>query len=774
MSQIISITKPGNATVVKTWDSADSAKKDIFVYNNGADIIFNGSRENSFLIQPIGNSNHPTIAASFANLDDNYATANAEAFVDYLSENNFFLKASGSSGAVSISESSTSVLDFNAKGDGVQLNDWDVTGSNLYSPTVSFTASDVGKIVSIGYAGASGQHLVTTISAFLDVNNVTLALAATTDVTSKTGSYGTDNIKPFQNAFDYAILNNVKLGCPEGVFLIGDLNDDTGTNSIRLYFTKANQNLNFEGAGKGLTVIRELDGKTQRIGRYTKMFYHYLNVPFDVGHLSLSSLTLDKNSRSLTVNPSSEFEWEQSHAISWAGAENGVELVQSLTFRDLETYDCSGAGINWSSNPTKLGSGVFKNLTRQTESYSFRDEFVLLGSYDATTNTPDLSGIVANNGERYNVSVAGTQMGQTFEVDDQVVFTNGGWFKVAEGRLTNKNGILLGQRCDLEISPYSENVFIDSCNLDCAQIEPVNVASKANPRGVKVVNCNILTFQYTENKDSDQSYCNINITNLISKNFLVRNCNYSVMNSVLTVNEIITARNGFFQGCTFLVPYDSDTNTIQGFQAGYLTTIGLPNKTKFLNCDFLIDSDDPLVSPDGYVLLRVNSAIELSTVIVDGCYFDVRLKSNVDAHAGGVWIFKNNTFSGSYRSILVGAFGSQTSHVRFENNDFSSVVSQPLHLQNNNLLWELQLNEKITADQYHLGSTGSAGNRDTQITRNAILVIDDVVNRSSSGIDKGTIFELEQPTAGQHFRYIVTASTNGGSTVVKGMGLLEA
>ena len=99
MSQIISITKPGAATVVKSWDSASPTEKDITVYNNGADIIFNASR-NSFLIQPIGDSNHPTIAVSFDSLDDNYSTADAEAFVDYLSENDFFLKASGGNGAL--------------------------------------------------------------------------------------------------------------------------------------------------------------------------------------------------------------------------------------------------------------------------------------------------------------------------------------------------------------------------------------------------------------------------------------------------------------------------------------------------------------------------------------------------------------------------------------------------------------------------------------------------------------------------------------------------
>jgi len=382
---------------------------------------------------------------------------------------------------------------------------------------------------------------------------------------------------------------------------------------------------------------------------------------------------------------------------------------------------------------------------------------------------------VANDGERYLVTVAGTQMGQVFLVKDQVVFTNGGWYKVSDGRQTNKRGIIYGYRADLEISPYSEDIFIDSCKLDFAQIEPVNVASKANPRGVKVVNCNIFTFQYTENNASDQSYCNINITNLISKNFLVRNCNFTVMNSVLTVNEIITARNGSFQGCTFLVPYDSETNTIQGFQAGYLNTIGNQNKTKFLNCDFLIDSDDPLVSPTGYVLLKSNSIIELSTVILDGCTFDTRLRSNVDAHAGGTWILKNNTFSGVYRSILVGSFGSQTSYVRFDNNDFSKVVSQPIHLQNNNSLWELQLIETMPVAQFKLGVTGSVGNRETQITRNVTLIIDDVANRpSNNGIDVGTIFQLEQPVAGSYYRYIVTQSTNGANTVVKGLDLLEA
>ena len=97
MSQIISITKPGSSTVVKTWDSADSAKKEIFVYNNGADILYSGHRAESFIIQ--GKDNNPTIAVLFDQLDDNYTTADAEAFVDYLVLNGFFLKASGGNGA---------------------------------------------------------------------------------------------------------------------------------------------------------------------------------------------------------------------------------------------------------------------------------------------------------------------------------------------------------------------------------------------------------------------------------------------------------------------------------------------------------------------------------------------------------------------------------------------------------------------------------------------------------------------------------------------------
>jgi hypothetical protein len=73
-----------------------------------------------------------------------------------------------------------------------------------------------------------------------------------------------------------------------------------------------------------------------------------------------------------------------------------------------------------------------------------------------------------------------------------------------------------------------------------------------------------------------------------------------------------------------------------------------------------------------------------------------------------------------------------------------------------------------------LGATGSVGNRDTQITRNATLIIDDVSNRSNSGIDKGTIFQLEQPVPGNFYKYIVTQSTNGANTIVKGLETLEA
>ena len=114
MSQVVSITKPG-ATVIKTWNTADPTKKEIYVYNDGAQISYNSNRDGTFNIEPPSKSN-PVLSIAFADLDNNYGTANAEAFVDYCASNGFFLEASGGNGASTTNVPVSSIgveIDFN-------------------------------------------------------------------------------------------------------------------------------------------------------------------------------------------------------------------------------------------------------------------------------------------------------------------------------------------------------------------------------------------------------------------------------------------------------------------------------------------------------------------------------------------------------------------------------------------------------------------------------------------------------------------------------------
>jgi len=90
--------------------------------------------------------------------------------------------------------------DHGAVADVVDLSDGAMTSgsANLQSSSATFTSGDVGKRVVVYGAGAEysstgvGTQLITTISAFVDANNVTLAASAGTTVSSARFNYGTD------------------------------------------------------------------------------------------------------------------------------------------------------------------------------------------------------------------------------------------------------------------------------------------------------------------------------------------------------------------------------------------------------------------------------------------------------------------------------------------------------------------------------------------------------------------------------------------------------
>lgn len=93
---------------------------------------------------------------------------------------------------------------YGAKGDGAVIVDGEMTvgSAHLLSASNPFTSADVGKVVAVDGAGASGVTLVTTISTFNSAGDVTLAAANASGahVTGRLVIWGTSDVAAFAAA----------------------------------------------------------------------------------------------------------------------------------------------------------------------------------------------------------------------------------------------------------------------------------------------------------------------------------------------------------------------------------------------------------------------------------------------------------------------------------------------------------------------------------------------------------------------------------------------
>lgn len=87
-----------------------------------------------------------------------------------------------------------SARSFGVKIDGKRVFSGSIaSGSNVLGASgAGFTATDVGKIISVGGAGASGANLLTTIAGYTSATQVTLATNASMTVSTAAVSWGTD------------------------------------------------------------------------------------------------------------------------------------------------------------------------------------------------------------------------------------------------------------------------------------------------------------------------------------------------------------------------------------------------------------------------------------------------------------------------------------------------------------------------------------------------------------------------------------------------------
>lgn len=536
------------------------------------------------------------------------------------------------------SQSHIMAKNYGAKGDALQLSDFTLNGDILSSPTVSFTRLDIGKSVSIAFAGKNAEHLVSTITSIIDNNKVKIADKAYKDVVNVQGSYGTDNIVHLQKAIDAAIKLDKVLFVDKGVYLIGDRNPITGNTSLRITMNRPNQSFKLMGAGKNKTIFREIDGKTQRLGRYTKIFYHYLNNSNNINSIELSDFALDKNGRSLSKNPSTPYAWEQAHGWSWAASKSGPNLINKIVIRNIEIIDKIGAGINFSSSNVLVNDVVIQNITER--------------NFNGSTKG------AINYGQRGDLEIS----------------------------------------C---FSPSIIMKELDLRYIQIEPVRSMS-AIRGRERHVTIKNSIIQTLDYTESDNGNPLYSSLTVDSLVSSNFLVRSIRFSVNNSTLSVKNLINSVDGSFKNCNFLLFYDSETNKVKPINNSYLKTLGnIKNNTTYDNCSFIIDDSNPSIKPIGNAFTASSKVTSLdnNTIIIQNCTFDERLESIVNAYGNGSWTFINNKLSGRDKIIIGGSYGVYTSQITLENNTITNNSQGEIFVNNNNDLWTIDLsqeNEEIT------------------------------------------------------------------------------
>lgn len=144
---------------------------------------------------------------------------------------------------------------FGAKGDGIQRFDGSVTGTAFTSALGTFTADDVGKVISITGAGTAGYTLTTTIAAVVSATAVTLATSAPTSGTNRPYVYGTDDTAAIQAAVDAAgAAGGGNLVFDDGIYIVNGPLQDTSESNAQIVLPKVNTpNLGITVRMKGRT-----------------------------------------------------------------------------------------------------------------------------------------------------------------------------------------------------------------------------------------------------------------------------------------------------------------------------------------------------------------------------------------------------------------------------------------------------------------------------------------------------------------------------------------
>lgn len=171
----------------------------------------------------------------------------------------------------------------------------------------------------------------------------------------------TNNADAFQAAVNYCVQNGKALYIPQGTYILGNTSvagPAGGTGPVYLSNLTADyQGLTMFGDGRGKSILKSADGKTELNGRYDKMFYAWLDDPatssYTFGQFTFVDLTFDKNARS-NAFPASAYGYEQSHIIQFAGGT--VPSVRGISFLRCEFLDKTAGCFTYGTSGTPVES----------------------------------------------------------------------------------------------------------------------------------------------------------------------------------------------------------------------------------------------------------------------------------------------------------------------------------------------------------------------------------------------------------------------------------
>ena len=527
-------------------------------------------------------------------------------------------------------------------------------------------------------------------------------------------AYNVDLTSYVQKAIDYCVLNNKKLNVPAGGYSVGG-----GVDIVYLSNNLgANRNLFLQGDGKGLTIFKEGAGATTKNGRFRKMFYFYCgnaSLVGDFGHITIEGITFDKNGRNNT-NPQRQAKLDAGLPVTNTEL-YAYEQAHAISFAGAGKMNIKSISLKEVEFVDKIGGGL--NL--------------------ATLESIKIQKVLTENvTSRYHPKIAATGGDGTF-----------------------------GQRGCLEFGANISTLEINNPDVLYAQIEPTVPSSKTFQRSANVSGGLIDTFEWTDS--GGYSYASVINLKSIDK-FLCRGINAAITNSTIKITEVLTGGIIKITGGTILVNYNPINNKVSSLVHGVSSGYSGYSELWLSNLNIKIDSDDPSISPDGYLIdgggigLKGSRKRYLSNITLDP-----RVKQGVNAYGNGDWVISNSELYGSVMQVAVGGYGTGAGgSVKLINNSYLGLGSK-VTLYRNNTLWDLEV-----AGAYPLeGFYGQAGTADISnaIKQKPSLVSATAPTNQTASI--GQIVTNNNPLAGGYSAWVKVAEPYTASSW-KGVGLIEA